>query len=274
MHIVFQQAGKDVLEQGLEPDNAIDKKVIYLKSDYSFGPVEYPVSDENPRKRNEWWKNIANDENNQSFTEVDDEDIRIIKEIKASLENNEGVELWIWIAPNKQDVSGYYFLLSHLSEFTGKLFVVWLNNLPFINDKGQIFYPKYLSEIPSKEFLKAKKLYRAVTFGELEVDLDEWNKLCQENKAVRILKDHKKLVQHDEAYFDKTIQSFITTDWQKVSKVFQQFNHKSSETLPEELFLSRIRNLIALTDIQSQGNPADKKEWEIKKGTEAVIAPE
>jgi len=47
--------------------------------------------------------------------------------------------------------------------------VLYFNNLPFINEKGQIFYPTVLHEILPKEFLKAKKLNRKVTLSEFEV---------------------------------------------------------------------------------------------------------
>ena len=49
-----------------------------------------------------------------------------------------------------------------------------LNNLPFLNDKGQLFYPTYLNEIQPKEFLKAKKLARPITLSEFEIDPDEY----------------------------------------------------------------------------------------------------
>ena len=274
MHIVFQQAGREVLERGFAPDESIDKNIINLKSDYSLGPVEYPLTNENLEKRNDWWKKIITDETDISFSAANEADVQIINEIKNSLTNNESEELWIWIAPNTQDVSGYYFLLSQLTELTDKVFVVWLNNLPFINEKGQIFYPRYLSEIPSREFLKAKKLYRAISAGEVEVDMDEWSKLCQENKTVRILKDHKKLAQFDEEYFDKTILNFITADWQKVSKVLQQFNHKSLDIIPEEYLLWRVRSMIENNEIESQGDITNRKEWEVKKGIVAENNPE
>ena len=188
-----------------------------------------------------------------------------IKEIKTILENNPEEQLWIWIAPNKQDVSGYYFLLSQLSEDIEQVYVVWLNNLPFINEKGNIFYPRYLSEIPSREFIKAKKLFRSVTAGEMEVDLDEWDKLCRENKVVRNLKDHKKLSQDDEDYFDKPLLNLVTPEWQKVSKIIQQFNHKSLDSIPEEYLIWRIKTLIENGGINNQGDIKNKKEWEVKK---------
>ena len=110
--------------------------------------------------------------------------------------------IWIWTAPNKHDVSGYYWLMSQLKDFQGRIFILYLHNLPFINEKGHIFYPANIFEIQPKEFLKAKKLARPVTLSEFEIDPDEWTKLCNENNGVRILEGGKKLLQHDYDYYD------------------------------------------------------------------------
>ena len=41
-------------------------------------------------------------------------------------------------------------------------------NLPFINEKGNVFYPISLAEIPAREFVKAKRLARPVSTAEFE----------------------------------------------------------------------------------------------------------
>ncbi|MEO6869865.1 MAG: DUF3658 domain-containing protein [Ginsengibacter sp.] len=268
MHVVFQQKAKEILEQGFASDDSIDHNIKYLKSDYSLGPVEFPFSKETFEKRNDWWKNISGEEDDLSVVKNNEDDFGLINDIKIILENNPEEQLWIWIAPNKEDVSGYYFLLSQFSEHLGQVYVVWLNNLPFINEKGNIFYPRYISEIPSREFIKAKKLFRLITPGEMEVDLDEWDKLCRENKSVRILKDHKKIIQDDEDYFDRNLLNLVTPERQKVSKVIQQFNHKSLDNIPEEYLVWRIKIMIENGSIDSQGDIYNKKEWEVKKESE------
>jgi len=57
------------------------------------------------------------------------------------LRNEPDEVVWIWAAQNKHDVSGYYWLMSQLKDFQGRIFILYLNNLPFINEKGHIFYP-------------------------------------------------------------------------------------------------------------------------------------
>ena len=76
------------------------------------------------------------------------------------------------MAQNAHDVCGYYWLMSQLKDYQGQVYVLYLNNLPFINDKGGIFYPAALHEIQPKEFLKAKKLPRLINLSEFEIDPD------------------------------------------------------------------------------------------------------
>jgi hypothetical protein len=148
---------------------------------------------------------------------------------KSDCRQDEKEVLWVWAAQNKHDVSGYYWLISQLKDFQGRVFILYLNNLPFINEKGQLFYPNNLFEIPPREFLKARKLARAVTLSEFEIDPDEWQKLCQEDKGVRILEGGKKLTQYPYDYYDEELRRFISGDWIKASKLIGQFLGKAKQ---------------------------------------------
>ncbi len=164
--------------------------------------------------------------------------------VKERLQNDDKEILWIWAAQNKHDVSGYYWLISQLKEFQGRVFILYLNNLPFINEKGQLFYPVNLFDIPPREFLKARKLARPVTLSEFEIDPDEWQRLCQENKGVRILEGGKKLVQYPYDYYDEELRKFITGDWIKASKLIGQFLEKQTVPPVTPTCLWRIKQLV------------------------------
>ena len=81
-----------------------------------------------------------------------------VEEKNSNKDENSKEELWIWMGQNQHDVCGYYWLISQLANYQGRIVVLYMNNLPFINEKGQIFYPINLHEIQPKEFLKAKKI--------------------------------------------------------------------------------------------------------------------
>jgi hypothetical protein len=148
------------------------------------------------------------------------------------------------MAPNQHDVCGYYWLINQLKEFEGRLYILSLNNLPFINAKGSIFYPRDLFEIPPKEFMKAKKLARPVTISEFELDGDEWKKLCAENGIVRILEGGKKIISKDASYYDDNILAALTRAPQKLHKVFGTLFSKIKLHTGDVFLAWRMKELI------------------------------
>ncbi|MDQ2718641.1 MAG: DUF1835 domain-containing protein [Bacteroidota bacterium] len=266
MHIVFQEEDVKTLSKSFEQDETLRDEIFEIKDDFAVGPLSEIYSPEGIKNRKEWWRKVLSDGDYSHLVESDEvDDDKTWKEITEKLNNNEEETVWIWIAPNKHDVSGYYWLMSQLKEFIGRIYVLSLNNLPFINDKGNIFYPQNLFEIPPKEFLKAKKLARPITPSEFEIDPDEWTKICNENKMVRILEGAKKLVQHDEDFFDKFLLEFITPDWQKANKVIHQFLNKSKHITGDAYLLWRLKELILNDKIDAQGEIKNMKDFEVKR---------
>jgi hypothetical protein len=266
MHIVFQQEDINTLTKSFELDETLRDEIFEIKDDFAVGPLKDIYTEKGIEERKQWWRNVlAGGDYNGHVDTNEVNDPKTVVEIKEKLRANEEEKVWIWVAPNKHDVSGYYWLMAQLSEFVGRVYVISLNNLPFINDKGNIFYPVDLHEIPPREFLKAKKLARPITTSEFEIDPDEWAKICNENKMVRILEGAKKLSQHNEDYFDKYILEFITPDWQKANKVINQFLNKSKQITGDAYMLWRLKELISSGKIDAQGEIRNMKEFEVKE---------
>lgn len=265
IHIVFQHADVAVLKKSFELDETLRGEIIEIKDDFAVGPIAHILSEEGIEMRKQWWREVlaGGDYSGKADTgEVNDE--RSVAELIAKLNNDTEEVVWIWAAQNKHDVSGYYWLISQLKDFEGRVFILYLNNLPFINEKGNIFYPTNIFEIPAKEFVKAKKLARQITTSEFEVDADEWIKLSDENKGVRTLEGGKKLVQHDYNYYDDELLKFITPDWQKVNKLFHSFFSKSKNTTGDAYLLWRLKLMIAEGKIDAQGEIKGMKDFEVK----------
>ena len=154
--------------------------------------------------------------------------------------------------------------MSQLKDFQGRVFILYLNNLPFINEKGNIFYPQWLSQIPPREFLKAKKLARPITLSEFEIDPDEWGKHCEEPSGVRILEGGKKLANKAPDHYDADILKYVTGAWQKASKVITQFLNKNKETTGDAYLLWRIKTMVAAGVLDVQGELRGMRDFEIK----------
>ena len=218
IHIVFEQANVDALNKAIELDESLQGTVIEIKDDYAVGPIAEIFETEGYQARRDWWKTLLEFSPYQDQMNLVDDKLTV-HQLLRTLEENTDEEVWIWMAQNAHDVCGYYWLMTQLKELQGRIQVLYLNNLPFINEKGQIFYPTHLAEIQPKEFLKAKKLARPITLSEFEVDPDEWKKLCIENDGVRFLEGGKKIVGKDVNFYDAEILSNITTETQKLPRV-------------------------------------------------------
>ena len=266
IHIVFNEADVSVLQKAIEMDEAITGAVVQIKDDYAVGPLLSIYTGDGMAARKTWWSEVlAGGDYGGKADNGSVDDTKTVAELVGTLRRNPEETVWIWAAQNKHDVSGYYWLLHYMKEFQGRVFILYLNNLPFINEKGSIFYPEWLHTIPPKEFLKAKKLARPITLSEFEVDPDEWAKLCNENKAVRILEGGKKLVQYDYDFYDSDLGKYISKDWQKAHKVIAQFLSKNKHTTGDAYLLWRLKMIIADNDkYDVQGEVKHMKDFEIK----------
>src|ERR1700676_3874808 len=151
-HIVFDSRGAGLLNAAMDLDETLDGEVILIHDDYSVGPIQDLFSSEGRVERKKWWNEIRQE---VSDSPMEESDSGALTKILQRMAEEEFDQIWIWVAPNVKDVSGYFWLISQLKEFSGRVYILSLNNLPFINEKGNVFYPASLSEIPAREFVKA-----------------------------------------------------------------------------------------------------------------------
>ena len=274
IHIVFNGDDVDVLKKAIALDESMQGEVIQVQDDYAVGPLLNIYTEEGIANRRQWWSEVLAGGDYAGKVESGEvDDVKLVNDLKERLKENADEIVWIWAAQNKHDVSGYFWLMSQLKDFAGKIFILYLNNLPFINEKGNIFYPEWLHQIQPKEFLKAKKLAREITLSEFEVDPDIWQKTCEENKGIRLLEGGKKLGQEEYDFYDSELKRFITGDWQKASKIIHQYLSKSKHTTGDAYLLWRLKLMINEGAFDVQGNVGKMKEFEVKtkaKQEEAV----
>jgi len=253
IHIVFETANIAVLQQAIELDETIQGTILEIKDDYAVGPLGDIYATEGYQLRRDWWKSLLEF---SPYTEQLDlvDDKLTVHHLLKQLDEEPDTEVWIWMAQNAHDVCGYYWLMSQLKDYQGRVQVLYLNNLPFINEKGQIFYPTYLHEIQPKEFLKAKRLARPITLSEFEVDPDEWKKHCQESAMVRFLEGGKKIIGKEVSFFDKDILAHINSEPQKLSKILTNTLSKMKVKTGDVFLVWRIRELINEGKLEAIGD--------------------
>jgi hypothetical protein len=266
IHIVFQLHDIAALKKSFELDPSMQGDILLIADDFAVGPLQNTGSAEGMDMRKQWWTEILAGGDYKDLTSQDTPaDHATVQTLIARLNENPSEVIWIWAAQNNHDVCGYYWLISQLTEFQGRIFILYLNNLPFINEKGNIFYPTNLFDIPAKEFVKAKKLARPVTLSELETDPDEWQKLIAEQKGVRILEGGKKLSQYDYDFYDESLIKYITGDWIRASKLIHQFLSKAKYTTGDAYLLWRLKQIIVSGLLETQGEIRNMKDFEVRQ---------
>lgn len=270
VHVVFQQSDINALQKSFELDESLIGDVIQIKDDFAVGPLANIYTEEGRVNRRQWWREVlAGGDYDGHVDKGDIDDNKTVVELKQRLDANLQEQLWIWAAQNKHDVCSYYWLVSQLKEYHGRIFILYLNNLPFLNEKGNLFYPVNLYDIPPKEFVKAKKLAREITLSEFEVDPDEWTKICNENKGIRLLEGGKKITQEEDDFYDADLKRFVTGDWQKASKIIHQYLGKAKHSTGDAYLLWRLKSMIAQEIFDVQGTVGNMKEFEVKAHTNA-----
>jgi len=266
IHIVFNVPDADIIKQAAALNEELQGDVKIIRDDYAVGPITDLFTEAGRTFRNNWWKDVLAGGDYDGWVEKEVvQDDQLVDELIQQLDADPGIQIWIWAAQNKHDVCGYYWLMSRLKAYQGRIYILYLNNLPFLNEKGQLFYPQWISEIPPKEMIKARKLARLITPSEFEVDPDEWNRLAAEGKCVRLLEGGKKIIQKDESFYDNELKKHITGDWQKASKIIQQFLHKASQTTGDAYMLWRLKQLLQTDVYDVQGTVKNMKDFEVKK---------
>jgi hypothetical protein len=268
IHIVFQTADVEVIQKAMELDESLQGEIFEIKDEWGVGPLAALDTEEGWKMREDWWRELLKDSPYGADTVGSFDDRETVSKIKQQLEDDSKLEAWIWMGQNQHDVTGYYWLMPQLREFQGRVMVLYLNNLPFINEKGQLFYPSGIHEILPKEAVKAKRLARPITLSEFEVDPDEWKKLSEENAMVRILEGGKKIVGREINFYDAEIVKNLSNDWQKASRVLHNTLNRMKIKTGDVFLMSRIKQMIADGKIDVTGDVNKGwKDFEIKLKT-------
>lgn len=271
IHIVFNEVEVELMQEVMKLDETLTGEAIQIKDDFAVGPLNGTDTDEGWNARVEWWRTLVQGSPYKEELVGSFDDRQTVKEIKEKLDapfdpaQGPEEQVWIWMGQNQHDVCGYYWLMPQLKEYQGRVMVLYMNNLPFINEKGQLFYPSWLHEIQPKEFMKAKKLCRPITLSEFEVDPDEWKKLVNENTMVRILEGGKKIMGKEESFYDNEILKNLTTDWQKATRVLTNTLHRMKIKTGDVFLMWRMKQLIADGKIEIMGDiNKGWKEFDVK----------
>ena len=260
-HIVVGDEAARPLKEAVAAEPSIAGEVIVLKDILHVGPLLRGEGQSFSALRSEWWNTVVPD----AKPPIEADDLERLLEVSNELYKDKDAVAWFWMAPWPADVCAYYWTLPYLGKHSGRLFLLNLANLPFLNENGKVFYPKNISELLPRELIKARKLARPVTAAELEIDGETWQKLVEENGGIRTHEGGKKLKSQPEHYYDAQLLSGLTPQPQKAARVLTQALSKFSLPTGDAHLAWRLRVMAAAGLLVLNGDSSRPyREWDVR----------
>jgi hypothetical protein len=264
-HFVVGDFAAAPLSEAVSLEPAMAGEVVVLRDILHVGPLDKTQAAEEvagfSEMRSNFWRDVAPNEKNP----VTVDDMERLLDVSKKMYEDETAQAWFWMAPGPADVCAYYWSLPYLSKHVGRLYLVHIAGLPFLDENGKVFFPKNISNILPKELVKARRLARPVTPAEVEVDTEEWRRLTAENAPVRTHEGGKKIVSREEAYYDSQLIGFCTPQFQKASKIVSQVLSKYQNPTGDLYLGWRLRKLADAGKLQLQGDVSKTlKDFELK----------
>lgn len=265
LHIVFGQQSVTNLKAAFELDPQLEGEILCYEDDLAVGPLFILDTPDGRTARRDWWnavQEITVPQPAEGETIPPPEDP--IRSLKGRLREEEELVIWIWAGQNPTDVCGYYWLISQLDRFSGRIHLIYLNNLPFLNEKNGVFYPTHLHQILPKEYLKARKLAREVSLAEFELDGDEWRRLMNESAGVRLLEGGKKIRGEAANYYDKDLLAAVSKEFAKANKAANAVIGKMKYPVMDHYLNWRLKELVKEEKLEARGELKSLKDYEIR----------
>ena len=197
-HIITGDFAAGPLREAINLNTTLEGEVVVMKDVLSLGPLHDEAGLPFSALRSSFWQQVVPSEK----TPIEVDDLHRLIETANELSKNPGHALWLWVAPLPADVCMYLWSLRYLSKYAGRIFVVNIAGLPFLDTESRLFFPSRFADVTPSEIVKASRLARAVNPSEFEIDSEDWDRLGIENGMVRTLEGSKKIASKPVAFYD------------------------------------------------------------------------
>lgn len=260
-HFVVGDMAAQPLQEAILNEPSIQGEIIILKDLLHLGPLQKEEGSTFSALRSAFWQNVIGHDK----TPVEVNDMERLLEVSKHMYDNPDAQVWLWMAPWPADVCAYHWMLPYMSKHMGRFYLINIAGLPFLDENGKVYFPKNLSEILSKELVKARRLARQVTPAEYEVDGEEWNRLVNENADIRTHEGGKKLASKNAQQYDKILLSFCSHQYQKAYKIINQAITKYNVPTGDVYLGWRLRELAVAGQLELQGDTTKTlRDFEVK----------
>lgn len=260
-HIVVGDMAAQPLQEAILSEPSMQGEIVVLKDILHVGPLQKEEDKSFSETRSAFWNQVVLNEKQP----IEVKDTETIQEVSLAMHNNPDAKAWFWMAPSPADVTAYHWVLKYLSRYSGRLFILSIAGLPFLDENGKVYYPKNISEILPKELVKARRLARLVTPAEVEIDGDEWQKMQEQNAPIRTHEGGKKIAARGADHYDNQLLSFCSQQYQKASRIVSQAMNKFNIPTGDLYLGYRLRKMAEEGKLQLQGDVAKTlKDFDVK----------
>ena len=248
IHLISDELNARPLLAAFDLDENLRGEIHIFRDDLSFGPLMPDAEKSFDETRTAF---------RQSWHKTDPLPLQETAELQTLIERAVANEepCCFWMAPNATDVCRYFWLLPYFKNHPGCLHAIAISGLPFLNEKGQLFYPTHFAQVPPKEFIKTKRLLKEISPAEFETEGDEWLRLQRDETGLRVHEGGKKIVSKADNHIDAGLLLNLSSDWQKASKALNENNKKNAANWPAGFVEWRIRTLIEQGQLELKGDP-------------------
>lgn len=233
---------------GLEP--AMHGAVLVMKDLLHLGPIKKEAGQKFSELRTDFWQKVMPGDKDP----VAVDDLERLLGAANELSKSETAQIWIWMAPWPADTCMYLWTLQYMAKHLPSVRIVSIAGLPFLDGDGKIYFPKTISEILPMELVKARRLARPITTGELETDGDDWRKLTDANAPIRTLEGGKKMMSRDADYYDAQLAGFCTHQFQKAARIVNQAMAKFTIPTGDVYLGYRLRQMAEAGRLELRGD--------------------
>lgn len=261
-HLVTGTQAAQAITAAVSVTPSMAGEVWNLEEQLQVGPVARTMNQTFDATRAAWWATILPEEKEPPAGAQE-----LVLKVSNELNKDPNATVWIWMAPHPAHIAAYYFLLAQLEKHRGRIHLIQIAGLPFLDENKKLFFPKSFAGLSARELAKCQKLVRQITPSEWDMDLDFWRQLTQEPTGIRITTNMggKKLLSKSPDFYDAALLQLCSAVFQKAQRVVAQAISKQEMPMPEYFLSSRLKALAAAGQLTLQGS-ADKglRDYEVK----------
>lgn len=217
LHIVFGRiARRTLLDSSLFCEKEME--AIQLSDNLCLGPLPHPASDKEWNSRKAWFQNEFSDyEYLGMLTEAIDDDSHSLAQIVEKQQQVESLYLWTGTQASEQLATAR--VISAIGIPAAKIYVMQYNRVSVKNIEGRVVTPRSLVATASFQVAEIANHFLLQHSTDLLHWQTLWREACSTDSLLRIIDAEGQLQHVSVDYFDPSLLSFITGEFQSAARI-------------------------------------------------------